>query len=155
GISPASLRTRPLSAPNRSSSSSSSPRTSCASTDTLSLLLVARRKGVGMYTSTLIIALLAVRNETLSELHAEIALTSIAQHGDHHPVGGERLGDPTGRPGIRSRRDAHEQPFLARRSPRGRGGVLVAHQDHLVEHVTPTSRRLAREEGLLVGISAG
>src|SRR5713101_2697984 len=126
--SPASLRTRPLRPLKLPSSSSSSPRTSRASTDTRSLLFVARRNGVGIYTSMLMILLLA-----FLERHAEIALASIAQHCHDDPVRRQRFGDAAGRPDVGAGRDADQQPFLPRQAPGRRGGVLVTDQHDLVE----------------------
>src|SRR6059036_2782584 len=102
--SPRSLRTSPLNPSKCSSSSSSRPFTSGASTDSRSLLLVARRNGVGMYTCTLI-----VNNPRLPPLvslarglerHAQIALPSIAQDGDHDPVARHARRHLTRRPHI-------------------------------------------------------
>src|SRR5206468_7602451 len=67
------------------------------------------------------------------ERHAEIALASIAQHRHHHPVRREYLGDAAGGPDVGPGRDADEQALLPRQATRRRGGVLVAHQDDLVE----------------------
>src|SRR5215472_613297 len=66
------------------------------------------------------------------ERHAEIALPSIAQHGDHDLLGGERFGDAARCPHVGAGGDAHEQSFLAGEAARGGRGVLVAYLHHLV-----------------------
>src|SRR5215831_10557959 len=68
------------------------------------------------------------------ERHAEIALPSIAQHGDHDLLGGERFGDAARCPHVGAGGDAHEQSFLAGEAARGGRGVLVAYLHHLVHH---------------------
>src|SRR5947207_4170896 len=68
------------------------------------------------------------------ERHAEIALASIAQHRHDDLVRRQRLGDAAGSPHVGAGRDTNEQALLSRQPTGRRGGVLVAHQDDLVEH---------------------
>src|SRR5437667_7008288 len=131
--SPRSLRTSPLNPSKCSSSSSSRLFTSGASTETRSLLLVARRNGVGMYTCTLIVETPRLLDSWWSERHAQVALPSIAQDRDDDPVARHGRRHLARGPDIGSGRDAHQQAFLARESARRRRRVLIAHLDDLVQ----------------------
>src|SRR5574341_1263043 len=140
---PLSSRTSPLRPACTRSSSSSRPPTSFATTSIRSLLFVALRNGVGMYTVTAMLP-----SPGLSTL-TQVTLARIGKHGDDELRRLELRRDGARGKRRRARGDADEQPLLAREPPRPRDRVLVTHLDDPVDDVAVEDARHERRSDAL------